>query len=146
MVQDKLLLKKKSYFQYFFLSFLKFSEPNGATWRSPLFYNSFFFFLKLLLFLSLLVNMIFYKAMQHINWDQTVPSRYYNKDKKQVSAVNTDACLFLPDPCAVDTKLSPSSNTKLRLVAVVWAQNDFDSIIPLHIFPCRINSTWKGGE
>lgn len=145
MVQDKLLLKKNLIFNIFSclsFNFLNPTVPPGGRHCSA----TLFFFLKLLFFLSLLVNMIFYKAMQHINWDQTVPSRYYNKDKKQVSAVNTDACLFLPDPCAVDTKLSPSSNTKLRLVAVVWAQNDFDSIIPLHIFPCRINSTWKGGE
>lgn len=38
----QIVIKKKSYFQYFFLSFLQFSEPYGATWRSPLFYNSFF--------------------------------------------------------------------------------------------------------
>lgn len=39
---------------------------------------------------------------------------------------------------------SNSSNKKDSLVAEVSAQKvfDIDSIIPLHIFPCRVNSTW----
>lgn len=44
----------------------------------------------------------------------------------------------------MDSTVSPSSNKKNRLVAEVRAKSafDIDSIIPLHIFPCRVNSTW----
>ena len=50
----------------------------------------------------------------------------------------------LPDPCPVDTAVNTSSNKKNRLVDEVWAHKatDVDCIIPSHIFPRWVNSTW----